>query len=73
MSVHYWELLEKGNSALIHHQNIKFIAIEIFKVFSCIGPKILKIFFQLRHALPHQLRKQTHFQITFAHNVFSGI
>ena len=54
------------------HQNIKFLAIEMFKVFKGISPQILKEIFQFRDAMPYQLRKQTNFQIPSAHSAVNG-
>ena len=41
------ELLESDGSASIHHQNIKFLAIEMFKVFKGAIPQIMKKNFSL--------------------------
>ena len=40
-----------------HQQNIRFIAIEMFKVFKGISPQIVKETFQFRDAVPYQLKK----------------
>ena len=66
------ELLERDGSASIHHQNIIFIAIEMFKVFKGISPQILKEIFQFRDAMPYQLRKQTDFEIPSVNSVCNG-
>ena len=67
------ELLERDNPVSIHHQNIRFLAIEMFNVFSGISPRIVKEIFQFRDVVPYQLRQQTDSQIPSVHNVFSGI
>ena len=55
-----------------YHQNIRFLAIEMFKVFKGISPQIVKEIFQFRDAMPYQLRKQTNFQIPSAHSAVNG-
>ena len=37
------------------NQNIRFLAIEMFKVFKGRSPQIVKGIFQFRDAVPHQL------------------
>ena len=49
-------LLKRDGSVSVHHQNIKFLTIEMFKVFK--GIKVLKMY---KNAMPYQLRKQTDF------------
>ena len=39
------------------HQNFKFLAIEMFKVFKGISPQIVKEIFQFRDPMPYKLRK----------------
>ena len=39
------ELAERDDSVSIHHQNIRFLAIEMFKVFNGIRPQIVKEIF----------------------------
>ena len=70
--LNFEDLLERDGPASIHHQNIRFLAIKMFKVSKGISHQIVKGVFQFRDALPHQLRKQTDFQIPFVHGVFSG-
>ena len=55
--------LERDGSVSIHHQNITFLAIEMFKVFKGIIPQIVKEIFQFGDVVPKQLRKQTDSQI----------
>ena len=66
------DLLERDGFVSIHHQNIRYLAIEIFKVFKGISPHIVKKNFQLRDTALYRLRKQTDFQIPSVHSVFSG-
>ena len=56
----------------IHHQNIRFLAIELFKFFKSISPQIVKDTVQVQDEVPCQLRKQADFWIPFVHIVFSG-
>ena len=67
-----FEELERDDFVFIHHQNTRFIAIEIFKVLKGTDPQILKEIFQFRDAVSYQLRTQADFQITYAHSVFDG-
>ena len=67
----FQELLEIDGSVSIRHQNIRFLVIEMFKVFKGISPQIVKGIFQFIDAVPYQLRKQTDFQIFSVHSVFS--
>ena len=48
----------------MHRQNIRFLTIEMFKIFKGVGPQIVKEIFQLRDAVPYQLRKQSDFQMS---------
>ena len=66
------ELLERDHSVSIHHQNIKFLASEMFKGFKGISPQIVKETSQFRDAVPCQLRKQTDFLIASVHSVSGG-
>ena len=47
------ELLEGDGSVAAHHQNIRFLAVEMFKVFEVISPQIVKEIFQFRDAMPY--------------------
>ena len=69
-SLTWW--VQRYASDSIHHQNIRFLVIEMFKVFKGISLQIAKEIFQFRDAMPYQLRKQTDFQISFVHSVSSG-
>ena len=46
------ELLERDASVPTHHENIRFQAIEMFKVFKDMRPQIVKEIFQFRYAMP---------------------
>ena len=50
----FGELLERDGSVFTHLQNIRFLAIKIFKVFQGVRPQIVKEIFQLRYAMPYQ-------------------
>ena len=67
------ELLQRDGSVSIQHQNIRFLAVEIFNFFKGINPQIVKKIFQFRGNVAYQLRKPTGFQIQFVHSLFSGI
>ena len=41
------DLLEKGNSVSIHHQNLQALAIEMFKVHTKASPEIMQEVFQV--------------------------
>ena len=56
----------------MHHQNTRFLAIEIFKVIKGMSSQIEKEIFQFRDAMTYQLRQQADFQIPSVHSVFSG-
>ena len=62
------KLFERDGSVSIHQQNIRFLAIEMFKVFKGINPQMVKDIFKFRDAVPYQLRKQTDFQIQYVHS-----
>ena len=66
------ELLERDGSVSIQHQNIRFLAIEIFNFFKGINRQIVKKILQFRGNMAYQLRKPTDFQIQFVHSLFSG-
>ena len=66
------EPLERDDFVFIHHQNIRFLANETFKVFKGVNPKFVKEIFQFRDAVPYQFRTQTDFQIPSVHSAFSG-
>ena len=42
------ELNKRDGSVSIHHQNIRFLAVEMFKVFKDISPQVVKEIFQFR-------------------------
>ena len=54
MSAHsnFEQLLEKDGSVSIDHENIRFLATEMFKVFKGISSQITKKIFQFRDAIP---------------------
>ena len=45
------ELNERDGSVSIHHQNIRFLAVEMFKVFKDISPQVVKEIFQFREEI----------------------
>ena len=46
------KLFERDGSVSIHQQNIRFLAIEMFKVFKGINPQMVKDIFKFRDAIP---------------------
>ena len=65
------ELLVKGGSFSIHHQNLQKLAVEMFKVSTGLNPEIVRELFQFREHIPYELRQRTRFQIPLVHSVFS--
>ena len=65
------ELHERDGSVCIHHQNMKFLQVEMFKVFRGISPQIRKEIVHFRDTILYQLRKQTDLQILSVHSVLS--
>ena len=66
------ELLWRYDSVSTHDQNIKYLAIEMFKVFKSKCTQIAKGIFQFQETLAHQFKKQSDFQISYLHSVFNG-
>ena len=66
------ELLEKDGSVSIHYQNIRQLAIEMFKVSKGLCPEIVKGLFQFRNDIPYNLRQRSQFHIPPVRTVFSG-
>ena len=60
---------KNDGSIFIHHQNIRFLAIKMFKVFKGISPQILKEIFQFKDAVPYQLRLQIDLQISLSKEI----
>ena len=56
------ELLELDNSVSIHHRNIRFLAIELFKVKNGFSNQIMSELFDLRN-IEYNLRSQTDFSL----------
>ena len=52
------ELLEKDGSVSIHYQNIRQLAIEMFKVSKGLCPEIVKRLFQFRYDIPYNFTLQ---------------
>ena len=53
------EILEKDGSVSIHYQNIRQLAINMFKVSKGLFPEILKGLFQFRYDVPYRLRQRS--------------
>ena len=61
-SSNFEELLNKGNSASIHHNNIRALAIEMYKVANDMSPDIMIEVFKLRNTPHYNLRHTSHVQ-----------
>ena len=57
------ELLEKDGSVSIHYQNIRQLAIEMFKVSKGLCPEIVKGLLQVRNDIPYYLRQRSRFHV----------
>jgi len=55
------DLLEKDNSYEVHHKNIHFLAIEIYKFLNNLSPEIMKNIFHLNTEIPYNLRERNIF------------
>ena len=66
------ELLAKNGSVSIDYQNIRQLAIEMFKVSKGLCLKIVKGLFQFRNEIPYNLRQRSQFHIPPVLTVFSG-
>ena len=66
------ELLEKDGSVSIHYQNIRQLAIEMFKVSKGLCPETVKGLFQFRYDIPYNLRQRSQFHIPPVRTVFIG-
>ena len=72
---HFSQLLQKDGSDSINYQNIRQLAIEIFKVSKGLCPEIVKGLFQFRNDIPYNLRQRSQIQIPpvrTVRTVFSG-
>ena len=66
------ELFEKGYFFSIHLQNIRHLAVEMFKVFSSLSPEIIEGVFRFRGEVLYNLRQRSQFHIPSVHKVFNG-
>ena len=63
------ELLNKDNSASIHHRNLQVLVIELYKVKSNMAPEILNELFQNRTS-SYNLRTNSSFAVRPVHSVY---
>ena len=66
------ELLVKDNSVSIHHNNIRALAIEIYKVTNGICPEIMNDIFMLRENTHYNLKGTSQFLADPIDSVFNG-
>ena len=57
------QLLDKDGSVSIHHKNVQFLLIEMFKIKNNIAPKILTEIFKLKPECRYNLRTANQFQV----------
>ena len=65
------ELLQKDKSISIHHRNIHYLAIEMFKVLKGLSSQIMNEIFSLRN-IDYNIRSQTDFSSSAVHSVSYG-
>ena len=65
------ELLSKGNSVSIHHNNIHVLAIEMYKFTNDMSPDIINEVFKLRNTPHCNLRHTSHFSTDPIHSVYN--
>ena len=56
----------------IYHENLRKLAVEMFKVSRGVSRKIANKLFQFREEIPYELRQRYQFQIPLGYSVFSG-
>ena len=66
------ELLNKGNSVSIHHNNIHVLAIEMYKFTNDMSRDIMNEVFKLRNTPYYNLRHTSHFSTDPIHSVYNG-
>ena len=65
------ELLNRDNSVSIHHNNIRALAIEMFKVANDMSPDIINGVFKLINVSHYNLRHTSYFSIDPIHSVYN--
>ena len=67
----FQELLNKDNSASIHHRNLQALATEMFQIYRGLSPDILREIFVLKRSLYNLCRNNT-FERRQVHSVYHG-
>ena len=68
----FQDLLKKDNSVCIHHKNLQFLLIEMYKAYNGLSPKIFSELFQKRGELNYNFRSNNLFVVPKAKSVFNG-
>ena len=66
------ELLRKDNSVTIHHRNIQYLAVELYKAKNNLSPEIMKEVFSNREYHGPNLRLPTDFYPPLVKTVYKG-
>ena len=66
------ELLKKDKSVSIHHQNIRSLAIEMYKVSKGLAPDIFTNIFKIRDNVSYDLRHLSDFEVPRVSSLYNG-
>ena len=67
----FQELLDKDKSVTIHHKNLQYLAIELYKVENGLAPNIMNMVFPTVKPI-HKLRNENHFKRSNIRTVYYG-